>query len=59
VGASVVCADEIEARADETVAAIVGESGTASSFIFNVSHRKDCYELAAAPVERYGRLDIL
>ena len=58
-GAAVVCADQIVARADETVAAIVAEGGTASSFACDVSHREGCQQLAAAAVERYGRIDIL
>ena len=58
-GAAVVCADQIVARADETVAAIVAEGGTASSLACDVSHREGCQQLAAAAVERYGRIDIL
>ena len=58
-GAAVVCADQIVARADETVAAIVAEGGTASSLACDVSHCEGCQQLAAAAVERYGRLDIL
>ena len=58
-GAAVVCADQIVARADDTVAAIVAEGGTASSLACDVSHREGCQQLAAAAVERYGRLDIL
>jgi NAD(P)-dependent dehydrogenase (short-subunit alcohol dehydrogenase family) len=54
-----VCADQIVARADETVAAIAAEGGTASSFGCDVSHREGCQQLAAAAVDRYGRLDIL
>jgi NAD(P)-dependent dehydrogenase (short-subunit alcohol dehydrogenase family) len=58
-GAAVVCADQIADRADETVSAIVAEGGTASSFACDVSHRQGCQQLAAAAVERHGRLDIL
>src|SRR5262249_46904200 len=58
-GAAVVCADQIVSRAEETVAAIVAEGGTASSFACDVSHREGCQQLTAAAVERYGRLDIL
>ncbi|HLW61087.1 MAG TPA: SDR family oxidoreductase [bacterium] len=58
-GAAVVCADQIVSRADETVAAIVAEGRTASSFACDVSHREGCQQLAATAVERYGRLDIL
>src|ERR1700730_2347545 len=58
-GAQVVCADQVASRAEETVAAISGEGGTASVFECDVSHTDDCQRLAAAAVERYGRLDIL
>jgi NAD(P)-dependent dehydrogenase (short-subunit alcohol dehydrogenase family) len=58
-GASVVCADQVAARAAETVDMIHGEGGTASSFECDVSHRDGCQQLAAAALERYGRIDIL
>jgi len=58
-GASVVCADQVAERAAETVAMIVAEGGTASVLECDVSHRDGCQQLAAATMERYGRLDIL
>jgi len=58
-GARVVCADQVASRAEETVAMIAAEGGTASVFEGDVSHRDGCQRLAAAAVERYGRLDIL
>jgi NAD(P)-dependent dehydrogenase (short-subunit alcohol dehydrogenase family) len=58
-GARVVCADQVASRAEETVASITAEGGTASMFECDVSHRDGCQQLAAAAVERYGRLDIL
>src|SRR5439155_5556154 len=58
-GARVVCADQVASRAEETVAAIAAEGGTASVFECDVSHRDGCQRLVAAAVERYGRLDIL
>jgi NAD(P)-dependent dehydrogenase (short-subunit alcohol dehydrogenase family) len=58
-GASVVCADQVVARAAETVDMISGEGGTASVFECDVSHREGCQQLAAAAIERYGRIDIL
>lgn len=58
-GASVVCADQIAARAAETVDMISAEGGTASVFECDVAHREGCQALAAAAVERYGRIDIL
>jgi NAD(P)-dependent dehydrogenase (short-subunit alcohol dehydrogenase family) len=58
-GASVVCVDKVASRAEETVAMIVGEAGTASVFECDVSRQTECQRLADATVERYGRLDIL
>jgi NAD(P)-dependent dehydrogenase (short-subunit alcohol dehydrogenase family) len=58
-GAQVLCADQVASRAAETVADISGEGGTASVFECDVSRTDDCQRLAAAAVERYGRLDIL
>jgi NAD(P)-dependent dehydrogenase (short-subunit alcohol dehydrogenase family) len=58
-GAKVLCADQIARRAEETVAAIGAEGGTASVLECDVSHREGCQQLAATAVERYGRLDIL
>jgi NAD(P)-dependent dehydrogenase (short-subunit alcohol dehydrogenase family) len=58
-GASVVCADTVASRAEETVAMIAGEGGTASVFEGDVSRQAECQRLAEASVERYGRLDIL
>src|ERR1700687_1210382 len=58
-GASVLCADQIASRAEETVATICAEGGVASVFACDVSRRDECQRLAATAVERYGRLDIL
>ena len=58
-GASVVCADNVVARAAETVEMITSEGGTASVFESDVSHRDGCQALAAAAIERYGKIDIL
>jgi NAD(P)-dependent dehydrogenase (short-subunit alcohol dehydrogenase family) len=58
-GAKVVCADQVASRAEETVAMIAAEGGTASVFEGDVSHRDGCQRLAAEALERYGRLDIL
>src|SRR5712691_3081222 len=57
-GARVLCADQIAARAEETVATICAEGGTSSVFECDVSLRDDCQRLGAAAVERYGRIDI-
>jgi NAD(P)-dependent dehydrogenase (short-subunit alcohol dehydrogenase family) len=58
-GASVLCADSIASRAEETVAMIAAEDGIASVFECDVSRRDDCQRLATIALERYGRLDIL
>jgi len=58
-GASVLCADAVEERAAETVAAITAEGGTASAIRADVSRERDCAAMVAAAMERYGRLDIL
>jgi len=58
-GASVVCADQVASRASETADMIAGEGGTASVFECDVAHRDGCQRLAAAAIDRYGRLDIL
>jgi NAD(P)-dependent dehydrogenase (short-subunit alcohol dehydrogenase family) len=58
-GASVLCADQVASRAEETVTTIVGEGGTASVIECDVAHQPGCQQLADAAVERYGRLDIL
>jgi NAD(P)-dependent dehydrogenase (short-subunit alcohol dehydrogenase family) len=58
-GAAVLCIDQVAARAEETVATIVGEGGTASVCAADVAHREGCQQFAATAVERYGRLDIL
>lgn len=58
-GASVLCADQIAARAAETVEMICAEGGTASVFECDVAHREGCQQLAQAAVDRYGRIDIL
>src|SRR5262249_18707477 len=41
-GASVLCADQIAARAAETVEMVVAEGGTASTFECDVSHADGC-----------------
>jgi NAD(P)-dependent dehydrogenase (short-subunit alcohol dehydrogenase family) len=58
-GASVVCADLVAARAEETVASILSEGGTASVLECDVSHQPGCQQLATAAMERYGGIDIL
>jgi NAD(P)-dependent dehydrogenase (short-subunit alcohol dehydrogenase family) len=58
-GASVLCIDTVADRAEQTVAMITAEDGTASLAAGDVSRRDECHRLAALAVERYGRLDIL
>ena len=58
-GASVLCVDLVGERALETVAIIEDAGGIASMFQADVSRQADCQAMAAAAVERYGRIDIL
>src|SRR5690242_7691626 len=58
-GASVVCADNVASRAAETADMIKAEGGTASIFECDIAHRDGCQQLAAAAIERFGRIDIL
>ena len=58
-GASVLCVDIVEERAQETVNIIEDEGGTASVYVADVSKQADCQAMAAAAFERYGRIDIL
>ncbi len=55
-GASVMIGD-IDARAEETVALIVGEGGNAAFRLTDVRRAADLDALVAACVDRYGRLD--
>ena len=58
-GAKVLLADNVEARARETLEVIQGEGGTASVFEGDVIRSDDCRAMVEAAVERYGRLDVL
>ena len=58
-GASVLCVDLFEERAQETAGIIKGEGGDASVFQADVTRQADCERMAAAALERYGRIDIL
>jgi NAD(P)-dependent dehydrogenase (short-subunit alcohol dehydrogenase family) len=58
-GASVLCVDLYEERAQETVDVILGEGGVASVYQCDVTKRADCEAMATTVLERYGRLDIL
>ena len=58
-GAKVLLADQVLARAEETLELILQEGGQASAFEANVIKAEDCRRMVEAAVERYGRLDVL
>jgi NAD(P)-dependent dehydrogenase (short-subunit alcohol dehydrogenase family) len=58
-GASVLCADAVEERAQATVEMIAKEGGVASALRVDVSRAADCRAMVAAAAERYGRVDVL
>ena len=58
-GASVLCVDAVEERAQATVDMIRKEGGTASASRADVSKAGECKAMVAVAMERYGRLDIL
>ena len=58
-GAKVLLVDREVAAAEETLAEIEAEGGTASVFRADVTKADDCAALADAAVERYGALHVL
>ncbi len=58
-GATVLCVDIVESRAQETVDIITKEGGVATAFQADVTKAADCEAMVHAAVDRYGRLDIL
>lgn len=58
-GARVLVADLDADGADETVAAITGAGGTASSFAVDVADERGVEAMVAACVDHYGSLDVL
>ena len=58
-GAKVLLVDIDIDHAQETLDMISAEGGEASVFQADVSKKEDCQAMAAAAVERYGKLDIL
>ena len=58
-GASVLLVDRELERAQETLALIEAEGGTASAIAGDVTSAADCENMVRVAVERYGRLDIL
>lgn len=58
-GARIVCADIDEVAVRETAAAIVAEGGEAIAVRADVTSIEDLKALAAAAVERFGRIDVM
>lgn len=58
-GASVLCVDNVEERALETVDMITSEGFTASAFVADVTRGAECERMVEAAMERYGKLHIL
>ena len=58
-GCSVLLVDNERARAEETLAEIEAEGGTASVFVGDVTRSADCLAMVEAAVERYGGLSTL
>src|SRR5262249_10851683 len=58
-GARVLCVDQVEERAHETVGLIRAEGGTAEPFAADVTRAGDCASMVAAAVRRWGTVDIL
>ncbi|MEM7117651.1 MAG: glucose 1-dehydrogenase [Chloroflexota bacterium] len=58
-GASVLVVDINGDSAAETSDMLAAEGGTASSFQADITEASDCAAMAAAAIERYGRIDIL
>ena len=58
-GAEVLCVDRAHDRADETVAMIQVEGGTAHALGANITKAKDCAEIVDWAQSHWGRIDIL
>jgi NAD(P)-dependent dehydrogenase (short-subunit alcohol dehydrogenase family) len=58
-GAKVLLVDLFADRAEETLKEIKSEGGTASVFAGDMTKVADCQKMAAAAVQRFGKLDIL
>jgi NAD(P)-dependent dehydrogenase (short-subunit alcohol dehydrogenase family) len=58
-GASVLCVDRVEERADETAELIAEEGGAASALGADIVKAADCARVVAEAKARYGRLDVL
>lgn len=58
-GAAVLVTDRDRGSAEETVAIIREEGGTAKAFAMDVTSESDCRDMATACLEAFGRIDIL
>lgn len=58
-GATVLCVDRDVASAEETVATIEAEGGTAAALRADITSEDDCRAIADGVVERFGRVDVL
>ena len=58
-GARVLLVDNVQARAEETLAIIRDEGGEADVFEANVINADDCRLMVDAAFDRWGRLDVL
>jgi NAD(P)-dependent dehydrogenase (short-subunit alcohol dehydrogenase family) len=58
-GARVLCVDQVKERAEETVASIRAEGGSAEAHAADVTRTADCEAMVAAAVSRWGGLDVL
>jgi NAD(P)-dependent dehydrogenase (short-subunit alcohol dehydrogenase family) len=58
-GACVLCIDQVQERAEETVALIRGEGGEAVAAAADVTREADCRAMVAVAVSRWGGLDVL
>ncbi len=58
-GATVACVDRVAAAAEQTVAQIVSEGGTAFPVVADVTQEDACREVVAAVLERGSRVDVL
>jgi NAD(P)-dependent dehydrogenase (short-subunit alcohol dehydrogenase family) len=58
-GARVLCVDQAQERAEETVGLVRAEGGEAEAFAADVTRAADCRAMVGAAVARWGGLDVL
>jgi NAD(P)-dependent dehydrogenase (short-subunit alcohol dehydrogenase family) len=58
-GAHVLCADQVQARAEETVELIRQEGGEAVAFAADVTRADECRGMVDAALSRWGGLDVV